>query len=233
MYIIPTVEQKNDRQKPIITTQHSVGNFIRLQPKIYTVQEYPLSVLYGYKLELFDPFIISPSSWKLLSIRNNTESLLLTSSGSLSSLGMNTYYKKLNTLYPLLNTSSEIIEIKFVVFTDLVGLTTDISIYTDKGCVLTEVNLTGHIAAFSSTVREFTLDNTIISKIKFPIPAALHFTLTLDLSLQTFFTVYNLSSNIGQVDYILYNNIMYSRLRSAIPMTNVFTIRVGGGLLWI
>ena len=233
MYIIPTIEEKNDRQRPTLTTQYNVSNFLHLQPKIYTVQEYPLSPLYGYALQLFDPFIVAPSSWRLLNVRNNTDNSLLTLSGSLSSLGMNTYYKKLNTLYPLLNALGTTLQIEFVIFTDLIGLTTDISIYTDKNCVLTEVNLTGHVAAYSSTVREFTLGNVIISKTKFPIPAALHFTLTLDLSLQTFYTVYNLPINVGQVDYILYNNKMYGRSHSAVPITNVFTTRIGGGLLWI
>ena len=233
MYIIPTIEKKNDKQSPTLTTQYSASNFVRLQPKIHFVQQYPLSLLYGYALELFDPFVVSPSSWRLLSVKNNADDTLLTSSASLSGLSANTYYQKLNTLYPLLNTTNVTLGIEFVVFTDLVGLTTDISIYTDQSCVLTEVNLTGHIATFSSTVREFTLDTSITSKTKFPIPAALKFTLLLNLSLQKPFIVYDLPLAIGQFDYVMYNNKMYGRSRSPIPISKTFTTRSDGGLLWI
>lgn len=233
MYIIPIIEEKNDKRKPSRLTNSVVSNFVRLQPSVHTVQEYPLVEFYGYDCLLFNPFVVAPSSWRLLQIENVTDSTFLTSVGSLSNLGANTYYKKLNTVYPLLQSTGATIRVTFVVFTDLVGLDNDISVFTDQGAVLQEVNITGHIAAFSSTARGFILDSLISTKTEFPVPAALLFTIDIDLSSKTPFIVYNLPSTIGSVDYVLYNNKMYNRSRTVVPSTNTFTTRTGGGLLWI
>ena len=77
------------------------------------------------------------------------------------------------------------------------------------------------------------MDTSITSKTKFPIPAALKFTLLLNLSLQKPFIVYDLPLAIGQFDYVMYNNKMYGRSRSPIPISKTFTTRSDGGLLWI
>jgi hypothetical protein len=233
MYKIPTIEEKNDKRKPTVTSAHTATGFVRLEPSVYTVQQYPLVELYGYTVSLFNPFTVVPSSWRLLSVQNTTDSSFLPSVASLSGLGTNTYYKKLNALYPLLNATGVTIRLEFVVFTDLVGLTNDISIFTDQGAVLQQVNITGHIATFSSTVREFVLDSLIATKTEFPVPAALTFTMDIDLSDYTYYTVYNVPTTIGSVDYVLYNNKMYNRSRTVIPARNTFTTRSGGGLLWI
>jgi len=231
MYIIPTVEEKIDRRKPTVATNNTVSGFIQLNPDIYIVQSYPLPVLYGYDLQIFNPFVIAPSQWRLLGIRLSTTDL--TSVSSLSALSTNTYYKKLNRVYLLLPTTTGTITLEFVVFTNINGLTTDIGVYTDIGCVLQEVNLTGHIATFSSTGRTFTLDADIETKTGYPIPAALLFTLDIDLTNYTPFSVYNLTANIGSVDYILYNNQLYTRSRTVVPQKQTFTTRSNGGLLWI
>jgi hypothetical protein len=233
MYKIPTIEEKNDKRKPTVTSAHTATGFVRLEPSVYTVQQYPLVELYGYTVSLFNPFTVVPSSWRLLSVQNTTDSSFLPSVASLSGLGTNTYYKKLNALYPLLNATGVTIRLEFVVFTDLVGLTNDISIFTDRGAVLTQVNITGHIATFSSTVREFTLESLIATKTEFPVPAALTFTMDIDLGAYTYYTVYNVPVSIGSVDYVLYNNKMYNRSRTVIPAAGTFTTRSGGGLLWI
>jgi len=231
MYIIPTVEDKKDRRKPTVATNNTVSRFIQLNPEIYTVQSYPLPILYGYDLQIFNPFVIAPSQWRLLSV--NLGGTQLTSVSSLSALSTNTYYKKLNRVYPLLATTVGTVTLEFVVFTNINGLTTDIGIYTDIGCVLQEVNLTGHIATFSSMGRTFTLDTDIETKTGYPIPAALLFTLDIDLTNYKPFSVYNLTGNIGSVDYILYNNQLYTRSRTVVPQKQTFTTRSNGGLLWI
>lgn len=233
MYKIPTIEEKNDKRKPTKAVAHTATGFVRLEPSVYTVQQYPLVQLYGYSLSLFDPFVVAPSSWRLLSVQNTTDSSILPSVASLSGLGTNTYYKKLNALYPLLNATGVTIRLEFVVFTDLVGLTNDISVFTDQGAVLTQVNITGHIATFSSTVREFVLDSLIATKTEFPVPAALTFTMDIDLGDYRYYTVYDVPVSIGSVDYVLYNNKMYNRSRTVIPAAGTFTTRSGGGLLWI
>lgn len=233
MYKIPTIEEKNDRRKPTVATADNASGFIRLQPSVYTVQQYPLTQLYGYTVSLFDPFTVVPSSWRLLSVQNLADSSILASVPSLSGLAVSTYYKKLNALYPLLQATGVILRITFVVFTDLVGLTNDISVFTDQGAVLQQVNITGYIATFSSTVREFTLESLVATKTEFPVPAALTFTTDIDLGDYTPFIVYDMTTAIGSIDYVLYNNKMYNRSRTVIPARNTFTTRPGGGLLWI
>lgn len=233
MYIIPTIEEKVDRRKPSQLVSSVASNFVRLEPSVYTVQQHPLAQLYGYSYQIFDPFVVSPTAWRLLSVTNLSDASVLPSVSSLGGLAVNTYYKKLNTLYPLLSVTGITLRLSFVVFRDLVGLTNDISVFTDRGAVLQQVNITGHIATFSSTVREFVLDSLVATKTEFPIPAALTFTLDINLTTYQPFVVYNLPLPIGQVDYVLYNNKMYNRSRTVVPANNTFTSRSNGGLLWI
>jgi hypothetical protein len=233
MYIIPNIEEKIDRRKPTVATANTATGFVRLQPSVYTVQQYPLTELYGFSVQIFDPFVIAPAEWRLLSIENTTDSSFLSSVSSLSGLGVNTYYKKLNTLYPLLQGIGVVLQLRFAIFTELVGLTNDISIFTDQGAVLEQVNITGHIATFSSTVRDFTLDSLFLSKTSFPVPATLIFTFDIDLATYDYFTVYNITTPITPANYVLYDNKMYTRSRSVIPRVGTFTSRSGGGLLWI
>ena len=233
MYIIPNIEEKNDKRKPTRTTANIPANFVALKPSVYIVQNYPLVQLYGYTVPLFDPFVVVPSDWRLISLQNLGDSSFLPPVPSLGGLGTNTYYKKLNVLYPLLQSTGVTIRATFVVFTDLVGLTNDISIFTDTGAILQQVNITGHIATFSSMARTFTLDSLIATKTEFPVPAALQFTLDIDLASKTPFVVYDVPSTIESVDYVLYNNKMYNRSRTVVPTAQTFTTRSGGGLLWI
>ncbi len=232
MYKIPTIEEKIDQRKPSVLQEYQPSGFVRLQPDLYIVQQYPLPLLYGFRLILFDPFLVAPQSYRLLEVKNNTDDSILTSVSSLGSLGTNTYYRKLNALYPLLNETYTSLSLRFVVFTELTGLTTDISVYTEQGCILQEVNITGHIASFSSMVRSFVLDTELLSKIEFPIPAALTFDLEIDLTNQQPFVVHNINTSVGQVDFVLYNNTTYNRARTAVPSSQTFTTRTGGALLW-
>ena len=233
MFLIPTIEERNDKRRPTACVAQSAAGFVRLEPSVYTVGQHPLVELYGYNCPLFDPFVVAPSAWRLFSVTNLGDSSVIPFVTSLGGLGTNTYYKKLNALYPLLNATGVTIRLEFVVFTELVGLTNDISVFTDNGAVLQQVNITGHIATFSSTVREFTLESLIATKTEFPVPAALTFTMDIDLGDYRYYTVYDIPSPIGSVDYVLYNNKMYNRSRTVIPSAGTFTTRSGGGLLWI
>lgn len=234
MYKIPTIEEKIDRRRPTQLEATTPTGFVRLQPSVYTVPQYPLTTLYGYPVVLYDAFTTKPSAYNLRAVKNATDDVFLGARGSIGGLGVNTYTRRLNTLYALLPPSCTSLLLDFVVFTSLNGLTTDISAYMGQGCVLEQVNITGHIATFSSTVREFTLDSMLLTKVEFPVPAALRFTRVMDLSSYTTkYTVYDIPSAVGSVDYVLYNDTMYNRARTTIPTARSFTSRTGGGLLWI
>lgn len=232
MFVIPTVNQIK-ANKSIELQADTVAPIFALKPKIYTVQSYPLSILYAYSWLLFDPFLTDPKSYKITRLYNNTNAVFLSSTTSLASLGINKYIKQFNTLTALTDANINL-QLDLTVFTTLNGQTTDISVYTQQGFSLDSVNITGHLPLYTTEGSQIRLNDSLMRQIQFPIKAALNFTIEKNTNALPFKQVYIIPTAIGFTpDYILYKDDIYSRSRNTIPLSNEFTYTSTGALLWI
>ena len=232
MFVIPVT----DKIVPNKSTQlqaNPVAPVITVSPRIYTVQTYPLSVLYAYSWLLFDPFLTDPKSYKITRVYNDTDAVLLSSTTSLASLGIDKYLKQFNTL-TVLTGANKALQIDLTVFTTLNGQTTDLTDYTQQGFALQSVNITGHLPEYTVEGSQFRLNDSLMTQIQFPIKAALNLTIEKNSDALQYKSVYIVPTAIGfSPDYILYADNFYSRSRNTIPLSNEFTYTSTGALLWI
>lgn len=206
---------------------------INCRPKIYTVQTYPLSILYAYEWLLFDPFLTDPKSYKITRLYNDTDAVFLSSTTSLASLGIDKYIKQFNTLTALTGANKDL-QLDLTIFTTLNGQVTDISVFTEQGFSLDSINITGHLPVYTVEGSQIILNNNLMRQIQFPIKAALNFTIEKNTDELPFKKVYIVPTAIGFTpDYILYKDDIYSRSRNTIPLSNEFTYTSTGALLWI
>lgn len=232
MFVIPQI----DKIVPNKSTQlqaNTVAPVITVNPRIYTVQQYPLAVLYAYSWLLFDPFLVNPKSYKITRVYNDTDAVLLSSTTSLGTLGIDKYLKQFNTL-TVFTGANKALQIDLTVFTTLNGQTTDLTDYTQQGFALQSISITGHLPAYTVEGSQIRLNDSLMTQIQFPIKAALNLTIEKNSDSLQYKTVYIVPTAIGfSPDYILYADNFYGRSRNTIPLRNEFTYTSTGALLWI
>ena len=210
----------------VVREGDTVQSMFTLQPRLYVVQTYPLSMLTCFIYRLFNPF--ARVNYKVTSIYNNTDSVALTPASNLASLSVDKYITKFTDYYLVTGLAKEI-EFKVTVFVTIGQSVVDISDYPFSD--LESVNITGHIANYTYADNIVTLTDTFL----YPLPIALNFSVVVNTSdITNTRNIYQVPTAIGYTpDYILYNNTYYIRSRNEIPIPQEFTYTSNGALLWI
>ena len=225
MFVIPTYTPPTAVNATVLEAA-GVQPVIELQPRLYIVQTYPLSMLTCFIYRLVDPF--ARLSYKVTSIYNNTDSVALLPAAGLASVAMDKYITRFTDFYLVTGLGKEI-EFKVTVFTTITQPVVDISDYPFSS--LESVNITGHIADYDYTDGVLSLTDNFL----YPLPIALNFSVVINTNdITNTRNIYQVPTAIGYTpDYILYNNTYYIRSRNEIPVSQEFTYTSSGALLWI